>query len=353
MEVFDNDLYKDQLTNSDNYFSFIRSDFNKLFGENGTVLIFDIAEFRKFNSKYGRNNGDLCIKCLSDAINKVLHGDSETFVFRTHGDEFTCIFPDKIQSYVEDLCNAIDVEYKSIMSSYGFNDIKLHTLILNYEEKINSVEDYYIFLIKNSFNQSKESDDKFHGERLLRHVIGGINKRVVDTFSRYKDAYNFALVDDVSGTANHRAGIAFIQNLIDESRNNKTEFSLLFIDGDNLRRYNKISYQAGNDIIKKLCGFITGSVRNEDKVYRWLSGDEFIVVLKGTNGKNAVKLAERIRQIVEEQTKDFIYPTTISIGVACYPDDAIDTDDLINKAERANAAAKSLGKNRVVKWTRI
>jgi len=353
MEVFNNSLYKDPLTGRDNFFSFIQSDFNKMFGNKGAVLIIDIANFMNFNDKFGRNNGDLSLKCVSDAISKVLPVDCEALVFRTHGDEFTSIFPNKMYPYVENICNLIKREYKILMNGYGFYDVDVHTLILTYENRINSIEEYYELLVKNSLNQSEQTEDKFTGERLLRHIIGGITNRVRDTLSCYKDAYNFALIDDVSELANHRAGKAFLVNLLDEYKTNNLGFSVLFIDGDNLRRYNEISYESGNEMIRKLGKIITSSVRIEDKVYRWLSGDEFLVVLKGTNEVNAFKLANRIREDVEEQTKDFVYPTTISIGLACYPNDGHSIEEIINKAEKANALAKNLGKNKVVEWTRV
>lgn len=353
VEIFKNDLYKDPLTGRGNFFVFMQSDFDKIFGNKGVVLIIDIANFLKFNNEFGKNNGDLCLKCVSDAIAKALPVDFEALVFRTHGDEFTIIFPNQIYPYVENICNLIKKEYKILMNGYGFYYEAVHTLILNYESKVNSIEEYYELLIKNAFNKSEHTDNKFSGDRLLRHIIGGITNRVRDTLSDYKNAYEYALIDDVSELANHRAGKAYLANLLEEYKTNKSGFSLLFIDGDNLKRYNEISYESGNEMIRKLGQIITSSIRNEDKVYRWLSGDEFLVVLKGANEINAFKLANRIRVDVEEQTKDLVYPTTISIGLACYPNDGLGIEEIINKAEKANALAKSSGKNVVVKWTMV
>lgn len=353
MEIFKNNLYKDPITGRNNFFSFIQSDFDKLFGDSGTVLIIDIANFLNFNNKYGRANGDLCLKCLSDSIYKVLPENSDEAVFRTHGDEFTIIFSAAAGIDTENICNLIMREYKTAMHSIGFNDVELHTLILHYDSKINSIEEYYGLLVKKSLNQSEAAEDKFTGERLLKHIIGGIIDRVRDTLSYYNDAYNFALVDDVSGISNHRAGKIFLDNLLEECKTNNEEFSVLFIDGDNLKRYNRVSYEAGNEMIRKLGEIITSSIRNEDKVYRWLSGDEFLVILKDTNEINSIRSANRIREAVENQTKDMLYPTTISIGLACCPSDGLSAEDIINKAEKSNALAKNSGKNRVIRWTEV
>ncbi|MDV3426483.1 MAG: diguanylate cyclase [Bacillota bacterium] len=352
MEIFEHSLYKDPITERDNFFSFIQSDFQKIFGENGSVIIIDIANFLNFNNKYGKSNGDLCLKCLSDSIYKVMGDNKDAAVFRTHGDEFTLIIRNSTKSYTENICDLIKKEYKKVLSSIGFNDLMLHTLILHYDSRINSIEEYYELLVKKSLDQSEKTGDKFSGERLLKHIIGSIIERVRDTLSYYNNAYNIALVDDVSGLGNHRAGKMFLNNLLEEYKNNNSEFSVLFIDGDNLKRYNELSYEDGNKMIRKLGSIIMSSVRNEDKVYRWLSGDEFLVILKDTNEINSVKSANRIREAVENGTKDMQYPTTISIGLSCCPYDGLDAEEIVNKAEKANALAKSLGKNKVIRWNK-
>jgi diguanylate cyclase (GGDEF)-like protein len=136
-------------------------------------------------------------------------------------------------------------------------------------------------------------------------------------------------------------------------KSDKNGFSLLFIDGDDLKRYNKVSYETGNDMIKRLSGIIVETLRNEDKIFRWLSGDEFLIVLKETNEVKAIRIAERIRQAVEEQTKTWIYPVTISIGISSYPKDGCCITELIDKAEKANGFAKDAGKNRVFTWDNL
>lgn len=349
--ILKDNLYKDYLTGMWNFFGFIEADFKEVFGDNGAVLIIDIANFIKFNENYGRTNGDICLKELSNAIENVLEHEKKVSAFRTGGDEFTIMFPNTLNIEVERICDSIRVEFNNIMDNYDFYKIGLHTIILSYNSNISSIEDYYKLLLRNSNNQIDGTEDKFQGDRLLIHIIGGILSKVRDTLSHYNSAYELALTDDISGLKNHRAGSAYLLNLLEDYQYKRSEFSILFIDGDRLKRYNEISYEAGNGMIRKLSEIIKNSKRKSDKVYRWLSGDEFLVVLEDTDSDNAVKLADRIRKAVEEQTKDLVYPLTVSIGVASYPDDGSNIDDIISKSEKANALAKSLGKNRVVKWT--
>lgn len=63
--------------------------------------------------------------------------------------------------------------------------------------------------------------------------------------------------------------------------------------------------------------------------------------------KRSIAIAKDIRRFVQETAKSWIYPVTVTIGVATYPDDASAIDCLIKKVEEANEKAKRKGKNQV------
>lgn len=346
-----NNIYIDPLTCLPNFFKFIECDFEEIFGEKGVILILDIAQMEMINKNFGRNAGDLYIKTLSDVISKEFIELSNTSIFRTHGDEFTVILKDVKISDIEAICNKVRLEYLSSMNGKGFKDANINTLTLYYSESIYSVENYYEVLLKGSTIQEQKKYNKFSREKLLKNIIGGVINRVKETLSYYDDACSLAFVDDISGLPNHRAGKIHLSDLLESYKSDINGFCLLFIDGDDLKRYNKVSYETGNDMIRRLSGIIADTLRIEDKIFRWLSGDEFLIVLKETNEVKALKIAERIRQVVEEKTKDWIYPITISIGVSSYPKDGDCMAALIDKAEKANGLAKEAGKNRVLIWS--
>jgi diguanylate cyclase (GGDEF)-like protein len=236
------------------------------------------------------------------------------------------------------------------MNDKGFVDVNVDILILDYNNHICSVENYYEILMKTLTKQEEKKLSKFSREKLFRNIVGGVINRVKETLSYYDDACSLAFVDDISGLPNRRAGKIHLSELLEGYKADKNGFSLLFIDGDDLKRYNKVSYETGNDMIRKLSGIIADTLRNEDKIFRWLSGDEFLIILKETNDAKAMRISERIRQAVQEQTKDWIYPVTISIGISSYPKDGGCITELIDKAEKANGFAKDAGKNKVFMW---
>lgn len=352
MEIRDiyNNIYIDPLTCLPNFFKFIESNFEEIFGDKGVIVIFDIANMKMINQSFGRNTGDLYIKTLSDVISDVLIDFNNAAIFRTHGDEVTVILRNMQISDTEGISNDIKVKLISRMNEKGFTDADVNILAIDYNEQINSVESYYDILMRGSVNKEENIDNKFKKENLFKHIIGGVINSVKETLSYYDDACSLAFVDDISGLPNHRAGKIHLSDLLEGYKADKNGFSLLFIDGDDLKRYNKVSYETGNDMIRGLSNIIAGALRDGDKIFRWLSGDEFLIILKETNEIKAAKIAERIRKAVEEQTLGWIYPITISIGISSYPKDGACITELIDKAEKANGLAKEAGKNRVFMW---
>jgi diguanylate cyclase (GGDEF)-like protein len=343
-------IYLDPLTSLPNFFKFVESDVHALFDKCGSVIIFDLIKFRGINEKYGNEVGDLCLKTLSHIIMSNLANYYNSKAFRTDGDEFTVILPKILQRDARNLGKLIKADFKDEMIELGFEDINLRSFIVEYNEEISSISKFYLLILQGSKDREKTEEENVVDERLMDHIIDGFTRRISETLSFFNDAYILAMADDISGLPNHRAGKSFLYNLIESSKQTKDVFSILFIDGDNLKKYNEISYQTGNKMIRDLSDIINNSLRKNDRVFRWFTGDEFLVVLPDVDTEDAYKLAERTRMAVEDQTKKWVYPVTISIGVAHYANDDNDIEDIINKAEKANSLAKNLGKNRVVKW---
>jgi diguanylate cyclase (GGDEF)-like protein len=330
-----------------NFFDFIESDVSLIFGKQGSFLILNIFNLMSINEKYGGNFSDICIKHISHSIVKVIAHHDNIYAFKFGNNDFIITFPNSKVSELSEILVEIKLCFNSALFNQNLEFVQLDSFIVEYNEEINSIEEFYELLFAKA---SIRDEDKLAPKRMIKHVIGTFTKNIRDTLSSFRYANNLALTDDVSGLSNHRAGRQFVSQLIKEYNSNNKGFSVMFVDGDNLKRYNKISYEAGNQMIRDLSSIISDSIRSEDKVFRWLSGDEFLVVLKGADKESCLKLAERVRQSVETKTQEFIFPTTISIGIASYPSDGASLEELIGKAEKANSRAKDMGRNRVIRW---
>jgi diguanylate cyclase (GGDEF)-like protein len=161
-------------------------------------------------------------------------------------------------------------------------------------------------------------------------------------------AQQVAYTDAVSNLPNMRAALINLEEVLQNARIKDQPFSVLLIDGDNLRAANLISYAAGDEIIRAMGAVFKQNLRPGDYVARWRTGDEFIVTLPGTSIKGANIVGERFRLAVKNASRSWKMPVTISIGLASYPTNGEDINSLIEKAESANKCAKQQGKDQVV-----
>ena len=138
-----------------------------------------------------------------------------------------------------------------------------------------------------------------------------------------------------------------MKRTIQQSQRTNEEFSILFIDGDNLRFYNDISYSAGDDMLKRLAEVLSKHLRPGDFIARWRVGDEFLVLLPATTRDGAFVVAERLRVEVEIQSKSWEIPITISIGLSTFPTHGETSKELLLAVEKAAKHSKEHGKNQI------
>ncbi|MDT8715984.1 diguanylate cyclase [Clostridium sp. 19966] len=343
-------LYKEKIKGLPNFFDFMKEDIKKIFGSKGKFIVCNIFNLTDINENYGIDIGDSCIRILIQAIAKIMSENDKICSFRFGANDFLIPLPSYLNIRDDYIKEQLEDQFKRGMINLGYKYFKINSLTIEYDKELESVEDFYFILINSLLAKSKEKEDIYNSERVIKHMIYNFMTNVRKSLSCYNDIRDLALTDDISGLPNHRSAKLYIQKLIEQYENTKLKFSLLFVDGDDLRRYNKISYESGNDMIRKLSEIIGNSIRTEDRVFRWLCGDEFLIVLSGMEKKEALEKANIIKEEVQKQTKDYIYPTTISIGISNYPLDGDSMEDIILKAEKANSAAKNKGKNKIIVW---
>ena len=123
------------------------------------------------------------------------------------------------------------------------------------------------------------------------------------------------------------------------------DVSMLLIDIDYFKKVNDAyGHEAGDKVLVHLAQLLKGSVRATDYVIRW-GGEEFLIVMPGCGSEQAMRIAEKIREKVE-QSDNGICKTTISIGVALYK--GTDYHETIKNADEAMYCAKAGGRNKVV-----
>lgn len=151
-----------------------------------------------------------------------------------------------------------------------------------------------------------------------------------------------AMLDGLTGIYNRRYFKELITLESIRLKRHPHDLSLLMIDIDDFKAYNDAhGHPAGDELLKKATGIFKNSLRESDVICRY-GGEEFMAMLLQTDKKSAQLAAERLRV----QTSLYL-PLTISIGLATYPLDAQEVNDLIEKADAALYKAKQAGKNKV------
>jgi diguanylate cyclase (GGDEF)-like protein len=160
-----------------------------------------------------------------------------------------------------------------------------------------------------------------------------------------------ATVDPLTGLFNRRYFHTRIEEEVERARRYTLDLALLLADVDNFKLINdQLGHLAGDHLLRQVAEVLRRSVRVFDVCTRF-GGEEFAILMPGSNAANALVVAERIRSRVESATRsDGHLPpnlqVTISLGLSVLEGE-VTSQDLIGRADRALYRAKAEGKNRV------
>jgi len=161
--------------------------------------------------------------------------------------------------------------------------------------------------------------------------------------------YELAITDGLTRLFIHRYFQARLEEEILRAKRYHTTVSLILFDIDHFKKFNDTyGHQQGDIVLIEVAKVIKQTVRDTIDIPARYGGEEFTIILPETDGPGALLVAERLRKNVE--THDFPgqekpLHVTISLGIACYPDNASSKSVLIKKADLALYACKEKGRN--------
>jgi diguanylate cyclase (GGDEF)-like protein len=161
-----------------------------------------------------------------------------------------------------------------------------------------------------------------------------------------------AITDPLTGLYNRRHFEEILRAEISRIRRYGGHCSLAMIDLDFFKNYNDtLGHLAGDALLKELAALMMTHLRVSDVFARY-GGEEFGLIMINTPRDEAILAMERLRVMVEGYPfrGGSIQPfgrLTVSVGVAGCPEDGLEYEDLVRKADAALYAAKRLGRNRV------
>jgi diguanylate cyclase (GGDEF)-like protein len=315
-----------------------------------SLLVVDLNNFMAFNAAHGHLQGDSVLHWVGIVLR-----DTGLPVYRIGGDEFLVLLEGAHTEEREHIAQAVFERLNRESRQFSLLNPASVILIHFQHEKL-EIADLWIAISDALF------DAKVYGERgfltttythasainnYQLRVINMLTERLLSFADRLDATHQIAYLDPVTQLPNSVAAEREMKRAIQQSQRNHDMFSILFIDGDNLRHYNDISYSAGDDMLRQLSQLLSQHLRPGDFIARWRVGDEFLVLLPSTTPKDAFFVAERLRSEVEATSKVWLFPITISIGISTYPAHGSTIKELLLAVEKAAKHSKDHGKNQI------
>lgn len=154
--------------------------------------------------------------------------------------------------------------------------------------------------------------------------------------------------DSLTGLPNRMAFEVRLRQSIQRGQTEGRHFALMFIDGDDFKSINdNYGHAAGDVVLQEIARRISAQLRGEDVVAR-LGGDEFAVILDPIKDADnidrvATSIAAAMAMPIELETGQAIF-TSVSLGMAVFPNDATTEVALLSHADSAMYAYKARGR---------
>ncbi len=190
------------------------------------------------------------------------------------------------------------------------------------------------------------------GEIELLATFAALAAGAIENARLYARTQEQARTDALTGLDNRHEFRRRLDEEIERARRHDHSVSLLMLDLDRFKQINDTyGHLAGDEALCAVAARIRIEIRPTDRAARY-GGEEFVVILPETPAEGARVAAERVRRALNDApirlADGRAIGLTVSIGVACYPDDAGDPQEIVERADQALYVAKEAGRNSVV-----
>ena len=167
-------------------------------------------------------------------------------------------------------------------------------------------------------------------------------KKVAEAHIRQLAHYDF-----LTGLPNQTLLKSRVAQSMSLAQRGKTQLAVMFLDLDHFKNVNDtLGHRIGDELLIQLANRLKSLIREEDTLSR-MGGDEFVLVLPGTDADGAAHVAEKVLATVAQtfHIEQYELVVTPSVGIAIYPVDGADFDKLYQCADVAMYRAKHEGRN--------
>lgn len=318
-----------------------------------TIIYFDLVNLSHMNRTSGRDAGDQTLRWLALALQDEMEAND---CYRLRGDEFAALLLGCTAEDAEAVAARVRDRFVRLTQGHDVVQVEpdpLHSAILYIEQPRGMVVGDVLIGMESAMQQLKRDGQSsliarypMQADADLRETVSSLIMRMLELGEMLDQAMTQAETDPLTGLPNNRAMRRLLDMTTTQARETQGHFAVLLVDGDNLRQFNKISYQAGDELIQQLAAILAKGLRQPDRLARWRLGDEFLILLPEATVNVATGVAQRLVEAVENA--EWRLPVTISVGIALFPQHGRDAETLEDAVEAALTDAKERGKNQAV-----
>lgn len=168
---------------------------------------------------------------------------------------------------------------------------------------------------------------------------------IIEDISSHEQLLNISMTDELTKTGNRRHFDLSLESEVSRAKRYNTHLSLIMCDIDFFKKINdKYGHDKGDEVLIHYTQLIQTHLRNED-IFCRVGGEEFMIISPNISKKDAQKIAEKLRVIIEENKTPLAI--TMSFGVVEFHRDE-SAEQLYKRADEALYRAKESGRDRVV-----
>ena len=167
-------------------------------------------------------------------------------------------------------------------------------------------------------------------------AVSGKMALAIENALKYQQAENSAITDYLTGLPNARSLFLQLDRELARCKRENSSLTVMVSDMDGFKQINdRFGHLDGNKVLKAVATGLKDECREYDYVAR-MGGDEFVVLLPGARPMDSESAAERFQEVVAQTCQHLFNERilTASIGVANYPGDGADAEQLLAEADR-------------------
>ncbi|MCT8985360.1 EAL domain-containing protein [Shewanella phaeophyticola] len=154
--------------------------------------------------------------------------------------------------------------------------------------------------------------------------------------------------DSLTGLPNRLLSLERLAQMLSQGKHDNSQVAVLFLDLDDFKKVNDtLGHSVGDELLIQAATRLQNTIRSDDVVGR-LGGDEFIILLSDIHQPTDIeiaanKLLQQFYLPFQLEKRELV--STISIGIALYPNDSVDAKELLRQADSAMYHSKEQGRN--------